>query len=287
MGVFAEHLLEHLTPDQAVGWLGEVRRVLKPGGLMRVTTPDLLPATSRATWTREGEFFAEHRERLGRLRDFSRGGHPDPPGLDGQPDLLHVGTPLDLRLRRDPARRPAGGVRAGRHRRAELRRERGRRRSARWICPAATTRASTSSCAAECRGVPVDLRRLPQRGALPARMGRVPPSRRRRAVLPLQQPQQRRPSRRRSRRTSTRASVVAARVAGLCPAQMQTVRRLPQAPPRRVALDRLHRPRRVPVLTDRARRCPRCSPSSSVARGGRELGGVRRPPGTRPGRRAW
>ena len=38
---FSEHLLEHLTPDQAVAWLSEVRRVLKPGGLLRVTTPNL------------------------------------------------------------------------------------------------------------------------------------------------------------------------------------------------------------------------------------------------------
>ena len=67
---FAEHLIEHLKPDQAVDWLTEVRRVLRPGGLMRVTTPNLLRYVE-GYLDPKGAFFAEHRERLGRLRDFS------------------------------------------------------------------------------------------------------------------------------------------------------------------------------------------------------------------------
>ena len=67
---FAEHLIEHLTPDQAVDWLSEVRRVLRPGGLLRITTPNLLRYVE-GYLDPEGAFFAEHRERLGRLRDFS------------------------------------------------------------------------------------------------------------------------------------------------------------------------------------------------------------------------
>jgi predicted SAM-dependent methyltransferase len=39
--VYAEHMIEHLTVPVAVGWLREVRRVLAPGGLLRLTTPDL------------------------------------------------------------------------------------------------------------------------------------------------------------------------------------------------------------------------------------------------------
>jgi predicted SAM-dependent methyltransferase len=39
--VFAEHLIEHLRIDKVRGFLGEVHRVLRPGGLFRVSCPDL------------------------------------------------------------------------------------------------------------------------------------------------------------------------------------------------------------------------------------------------------
>jgi predicted SAM-dependent methyltransferase len=39
--VFSEHLFEHLTYPQATNMLKECYRVLKPGGVMRVATPDL------------------------------------------------------------------------------------------------------------------------------------------------------------------------------------------------------------------------------------------------------
>jgi SAM-dependent methyltransferase len=39
--VFAEHMIEHLRIDKVGFFLGEVRRVLKPGGLFRVSCPDL------------------------------------------------------------------------------------------------------------------------------------------------------------------------------------------------------------------------------------------------------
>jgi predicted SAM-dependent methyltransferase len=39
--VYAEHFIEHISPENALKWLREVRRLLKPGGTARVSTPDL------------------------------------------------------------------------------------------------------------------------------------------------------------------------------------------------------------------------------------------------------
>jgi predicted SAM-dependent methyltransferase len=60
--VYAEHLIEHVSPPVAIGWLTEVRRVLGPGGLLRLTTPDL---STYVTGYLDGDaFFAKHRRRL-------------------------------------------------------------------------------------------------------------------------------------------------------------------------------------------------------------------------------
>lgn len=40
-GVFSEHTLEHLYPDEAINILKEVYRILKPGAIFRLTVPDL------------------------------------------------------------------------------------------------------------------------------------------------------------------------------------------------------------------------------------------------------
>src|SRR5437588_9803367 len=37
----AEHFIEHLKLEETIAWLTEVRRVLRPGGLLRLSTPDL------------------------------------------------------------------------------------------------------------------------------------------------------------------------------------------------------------------------------------------------------
>jgi SAM-dependent methyltransferase len=39
--VFGSHVLEHLTPAEAESLLGELHRVLRPGGIVRIAVPDL------------------------------------------------------------------------------------------------------------------------------------------------------------------------------------------------------------------------------------------------------
>jgi predicted SAM-dependent methyltransferase len=39
--IFNEHFLEHITREEGIVFLKECRRVLKPGGVFRVSTPDL------------------------------------------------------------------------------------------------------------------------------------------------------------------------------------------------------------------------------------------------------
>lgn len=70
--VFAEHLIEHVPLPVAIHWLAEVRRVLAPGGLLRITTPDLARYVEgyRAAQSGGGGggFFAKHRRRLRMMR---------------------------------------------------------------------------------------------------------------------------------------------------------------------------------------------------------------------------
>lgn len=71
--VYAEHLIEHVPLATAVYWLTEVRRVLRPDGLLRLTTPDL---AKYVEGYRTGEkFFAKHRRRVG----LAIGGAPPMP----------------------------------------------------------------------------------------------------------------------------------------------------------------------------------------------------------------
>lgn len=39
--IFNEHFLEHITREEGIAFLRECRRILKPGGIFRVSTPDL------------------------------------------------------------------------------------------------------------------------------------------------------------------------------------------------------------------------------------------------------
>jgi|GEM_PF-1628946 len=64
--VYAEHLIEHVAPPVAIRWLAEVRRVLAPGGLLRITTPDL--ARYAHSYVHDDGFFAKQRRRLAMMR---------------------------------------------------------------------------------------------------------------------------------------------------------------------------------------------------------------------------
>ena len=68
--VYAEHLIEHVPLRVAIGWLAEVRRILAPGGLLRITTPDLARYVEgyRSGGEGGGGFFAKHRRRLRTMR---------------------------------------------------------------------------------------------------------------------------------------------------------------------------------------------------------------------------
>jgi predicted SAM-dependent methyltransferase len=61
--VYAEHFIEHIPLRDAIGWLKEVRRVLRPGGWARITTPDLRRYAT-AYLADDDVFFAAHRDRM-------------------------------------------------------------------------------------------------------------------------------------------------------------------------------------------------------------------------------
>jgi predicted SAM-dependent methyltransferase len=60
---YSEHMLEHLTPAQGVNWLREMRRLVRPGGHLRVTTPDLERYVD-GYLDPDQAFYREHRRRL-------------------------------------------------------------------------------------------------------------------------------------------------------------------------------------------------------------------------------
>ena len=58
--IYSEHFLEHLTQRDGLRFLRECRRVLKPGGIVRIAMPDLDALVSRYTredWRGDGDMF--------------------------------------------------------------------------------------------------------------------------------------------------------------------------------------------------------------------------------------
>jgi predicted SAM-dependent methyltransferase len=73
---YSEHFIEHLRPEEGIAWLIEVRRLLRPGGLVRVTTPDL-GRYVKAYVDPEDPFYEENRKVLSGLRRFQDAEVPD------------------------------------------------------------------------------------------------------------------------------------------------------------------------------------------------------------------
>ena len=88
--VFLSHLLEHLFyPNDVMPFLGEIFRVLEPGGVVRIIVPDIAQYIE-AYQNEDAEFFAERRQHWGagdgkttRLENFLAyaGAGPDPAWL--------------------------------------------------------------------------------------------------------------------------------------------------------------------------------------------------------------
>ena len=76
--IYSSHLIEHLRQEKVIEVLGQLRRLLKPDGLLRLSTPDLRRYIEGYV-DPERRFFAEHRRRLASIPVFE-GGVPDRPG---------------------------------------------------------------------------------------------------------------------------------------------------------------------------------------------------------------
>ena len=66
---YAEHFIEHIPQSAAIDWLREVRRILEPGGFVRVTTPDLARYVAGYADPSNG-FFADHHAALSSHRKY-------------------------------------------------------------------------------------------------------------------------------------------------------------------------------------------------------------------------
>jgi len=76
---YSGHLIEHMSFADAVRLLGELRRLVKPGGLIRISTPSLRRYVE-GYLDPDKEFYEEHRRRLSELPMFRERGVPERPG---------------------------------------------------------------------------------------------------------------------------------------------------------------------------------------------------------------
>ncbi|WP_413432513.1 class I SAM-dependent methyltransferase [Crateriforma spongiae] len=97
-GIYSSHVLEHLTPASADAMLAECRRVLRPGGVLRIVVPDLegitreyLHALEKAAATGDDRSLANHQwmtiELIDQLVRERSGGRMGP--LLGNPDVIN------------------------------------------------------------------------------------------------------------------------------------------------------------------------------------------------------
>jgi predicted SAM-dependent methyltransferase len=73
---YSEHFIEHVSNSEGIAWLAEVHRMLRPGGLVRVTTPSLARFL-RAYADPDDPFFEQNRQELARTRRFQGRVVPD------------------------------------------------------------------------------------------------------------------------------------------------------------------------------------------------------------------
>jgi len=57
--IYSSHMLEHLSRKQAVAFLAEARRVLAPGGIIRIAVPDLAMLHQQYRQSRNADDFIE------------------------------------------------------------------------------------------------------------------------------------------------------------------------------------------------------------------------------------
>jgi predicted SAM-dependent methyltransferase len=73
--VYSEHFIEHLPREAGIDWLREVRRLLRPGGFLRLSTPDLRKYVD-GYLDPAGSFFAAHRQAIAPMTQFRDSGVP-------------------------------------------------------------------------------------------------------------------------------------------------------------------------------------------------------------------
>lgn len=106
--IYSSHMLEHLGRQQARAFLAEVRRVLVPGGIVRLALPDLSLLVARYREDLSADDFVArtylaHEPPRGvraRLRALAVGQRDHAWMYDG-PSLIELPGPLDLRERED------------------------------------------------------------------------------------------------------------------------------------------------------------------------------------------
>ena len=77
---YSEHFIEHIPRDAAIGWLREIHRLLRPGGFVRLSTPNLRRYIDGYVEP-ANPFLAEHRKLLVGMPLFAERGVPQTRGF--------------------------------------------------------------------------------------------------------------------------------------------------------------------------------------------------------------